>query len=250
MPPGRPPIHGTPAQRAAVRRQKVRANVQAFRRRQREGNQSSDQSNNPVNPEDTQDAFKTSLSYSAGTSVADSNSAAVSATISRPASLIVEIDESGHPWTVNLPFRIDLGPVYIAVFMKAFCNRLGPGDNAVPIDDGSLVHVRVCCSVWLAAVALEAQSHGVEMLQDALAAVALNILGIEKRDPTLSEIALKAHSRSLRKLREAFAKFMVGQDSGNSAPLYATIITLSSSELLVNKSWENFEKHMRGIGAL
>jgi hypothetical protein len=128
--------------------------------------------------------------------------------------------------------------------------RMGVG-SGVPSISETFIRVEICCcGKWTTAVTFESLSPGSEMLREALLATALNLLGIEKKDPRMSVHGMHIQGRALRKLREGFDAYVKNNEKDKAALLSATAMTISISELLVDKSWEGFALHLKGVGAL
>ncbi|KAE9365119.1 hypothetical protein N431DRAFT_430646 [Stipitochalara longipes BDJ] len=280
MPQGRPRLPGTEAQRAAARRQQIRENVRAFRRRRRERELSENQGENT-------DSVKEETSSTSSTDKSQSGSPTPQ-TIShvrpgRQISITRERRDSGSRWELALPFRIDLGPAYTGAFIAAFHYRSSPspppGTGSTSLcssgncsvsprgsspfsrsttvsrdprvrSGGDYMRVEICCCEWITTVSFQAMYPGAEMLKDALLASSLNLIGMESDDSRLSIAAMQTQNKALRQLREGFDDYIASRDVRKNALLSATALACSMSELLVNKSWTGYALHLKGVGAL
>lgn len=139
-----------------------------------------------------------------------------------------------------------MGPNYNGAFIAPFRYRFNP-ESFVSVDSVSLARIEVACFNWVTAFSFEAKSEGAEMLKEAFVASTLNLLSSERNEPVLSTTALTVYGRSLRRLREGLIQFSINGAPPNSGMLYATAMILALSELFVNKSSEDFAKHVRGI---
>jgi len=277
MPQGRPRLPGTEAQRAAARRQQIRDNVRAFRRRRRERQLSDTQA-------ESTDSVKEETSSASSTEKSQPGSPTPQ-TISyeepgRQVSIIRERGDSDPRWALALPFRIDSGPAYTGAFIAAFHYRSSPSPPpgtgscssgtcsvspkgspsrsqsltvsrdpiARPGDD--YIRVEICSSEWITTVSFQAMYPGAEMLKDALLASSLNLIGMERDDERMSIAAMQTQNKALRQLREGFDEYIANRDVRANALLSATALACSISELLVNKSWAGYALHLKGVGAL
>jgi hypothetical protein len=89
-----------------------------------------------------------------------------------------------------------------------------------------------------------------EILTDTLLASAINIISREKDDYDMALHGVHVHTRALRGLRRAFARYMVGEAEVGPTVLAMGALTCAMSELLANHSWDKFEAHLQGVGAL
>jgi hypothetical protein len=282
MPQGRPRLPGTEAQRAAARRQQIRENVRAYRRRRRERELSEIQA-------ESAETIETNEESSPGSSTDKSLSRfPMPQTIlyerpGRQVSITLERENTDLRWGLTLPFRIDLGPAYTGAFIAAVHYRSSPSpppdtgptspcsrvnyslspsetprflESVTTARDSSIdfrfdhMRVQICCFEWITTVSLQAMSPGAEMLKDALLASSLHLIGMERDDPRLSIAAMQTQNVALRKLREGFDDYIAHRDVKKNALLSATALAYSISELLVNKSWSGYAMHLKGVGAL
>ncbi|KAE8454600.1 hypothetical protein EG329_000223 [Mollisiaceae sp. DMI_Dod_QoI] len=186
-------------------------------------------------------------------------------------------------WSLGLPFRIDLGPSFSDAFIAAFqhqnlpspmltveCDPLEPefGTSSSPrstpnaavasIPDqpptdtspDGLTRVEICYYTWMTSISFEAMSPGSEMLREALLSAALNLISIERDDRAMAMQAVQIQATALRKLRDGFDDYLENKDPAKAMLLSATALACSMSELLVNKSWDGFSLHLKGVGAL
>lgn len=186
-------------------------------------------------------------------------------------------------WSLGLPFRIDLGPSYSDAFIAAFQHRslpapmltvecdpmetefhMSPPPNSTPTtaiasipeqpppdtSPDNLTRVEICYHTWTTSISFEAMSPGSEMLREALLSAALNLISIERNDRAMAMQAVQIQATALRKLRDGFDDYLENKDTAKAMLLSATALACSMSELLVNKSWDGFSLHLKGVGAL
>lgn len=301
MPLGRPRRPGTDAERAAARRQQVRENVRNFRQRNRERAQSENQpessdsealsGQSSVSRSTTSslqalasptEALSTSFQALSTSQAASTSQTSIPQAI-RNISLSSEYVGQTIKWSLELPFRIDLGPSYSDAFIAAFQYRNLPGPvltaqstsletptsgsfvsdsppamaiSLAPEPPSSnpatpeLTRVEICYHTWTTSVTFEAMSPGSEMLREALLSAALNLISIERNDRAMAMQAVQIQATALRKLRDGFDDYLENKDPVKATLLSATALACSMSELLVNKSWDGFSLHLRGVGAL
>lgn len=186
-------------------------------------------------------------------------------------------------WALGLPFRIDLGPSYSDAFISAFqysslpsprltveSHLLETGSfaslslepapatrNVAPTDQppsnhssNEITRVEICYHAWTTSVSFEGMSPASETIREALLSVALNLISIEKKDRAIAMQAVQIQATALRKLRDGFDDYLENKDPAKATLLSATALVCSMSELLVNKSWDGFSLHLKGVGAL
>lgn len=241
MPQGRPRRPGTEAQRAAARRQQVRENVRAFRRR-RAQRALPDPGNEAHEGDDASqvdlDAASSSQSSNSNPSNLHQQASRISPeTIYGPGSSVV---------------RLKLGPEYgtgaVAMFLdrtrQAYRQRSQEG---LSIDSFRL---EVCSSTWSDTLTLAARADGADMFEDALLACALTILSLQTEDRGMSLYAVQTQVQALRKLRSKIDIFVENPHAQDATILSATAILCSFSELLAIGCWEDFITHIQGAGAI
>jgi hypothetical protein len=238
MPPGRPRLPGTEEERAANRREKVRRNVRALRSRRRE----------------QQASLSESSSYGDSQVVAQEPCMTLDTETQsqQRISVILTLEGESPRWSINFPLRIDAGPSHRDAFLASFLQRSLPetATGSEPIGETEYVHVSLCCSTWVTTACFRAGCQNSEMLSDALLASALTVAGEERGDKEMLSYGLQVQARAFKQLREQIGYAQGDKRKQNSNLLAATTLACAMSELLSNKSWQNFSLHIAGVGAL
>lgn len=243
---------GTEEERAEARRAKVRANVQAFRRRQKE---------RKCEEEATQDTNDDRIHHPSSGKVVEEQANAP-CTLGYPELLspcLQPASISSHEaepwlslWTIPSEFGARLiGTTYQDVLTTALQNNSLPAQTSL---DGILCESRkkleICCSTGIIAAAVETGRPETGALMDALEAASLAIIGRDRRDEKRAIQAALVQTRALRRLREALARYIGGDQTIDPITLSLTALTCAMSELVANQSWDNFNRHLQGVGAL
>ena len=259
MPLGRPRVHVDEARRAEARRAKVRLNVQAFRKRQREKEESEKAENSqssissvisiPIRPQPGCHSSLTPTKKMAGTTGSEANIQKSTNTLLDE--VIVASIESPDVQSLLLPWGLDAQTTYQDGFLATLQRYFLP-EPPVPTGPqySSGVRIAMCCSVWLSSAFTLSDIQGAEVLRSALLASALNVIGHESQDTRLLVSGYQAQTRALKKLRRAFDMFLANSTHGDAMVLATTGLVCAMSELIANKSWENYAKHMEGVSAL
>jgi hypothetical protein len=243
MPPrGRPRNPGTEEERAAARREQVRENVRAFRKRQQISSKSPPSSDSGVS----------SRALSAGPSQVMMDPTLVLRDIpERRLAITQELrgptDPDGVGWSLQFPYQLNLGPAYPDAFIAATQDPYITGKDSVKID--------ISCGTWNAMAIVEVSSPGASSLADALLASGLNVIGLSQNDERLVRQGLEVHDRALRRLRLALNGYTEvtqydDRDGETLTTLSTVTLACAMTELLGNKSWEKFAVHLSGVGAL
>lgn len=256
MPIGRPRLPGTEAERAEARRAKVRANVQAFRKRQRD-KKLLEESASPESGNDSCTSAQTSrLQSSSPLPPLDRLSLKESNRQESPESSDVEVSaESGSwLWAIHseMGLRISSRFYQQAVLKGLSGNSKCQTSQAMyePMQSGPKERFTICCSSWITSATLEVGRCETDVLMEALVAASLAIMGREQHDPEMTLHAAYAQSRALRRLRYSITQYEEGDNRVDTVLLSLTALTCAMSELIANQSWANFNRHLLGVGAL
>lgn len=242
MPPGRRRFILTLEERKAIRRQKVRAYVQAYRQRKKENE--AGQAQSPGGSDSTTSSESTSLlskTYSGGW-----ESEAVKDIFPIPGPSLNK--ESRFP--INIPFKINLGPNTTNSFIALFPSYTSSINGQPSTDGPRQINVAIYFSFWTTKFSYDIDSPEGEVLNDAIVGTALQQISLEKDDQDMSVRALDLQTKSMRKLRDGFDAYLQDKECGSFCLLSATALIFAASELLVTKSWLNFSQHLSGVGAL
>lgn len=85
---------------------------------------------------------------------------------------------------------------------------------------------------------------------EALLAASLAIVGRDRNDPDMALHGAYMQTRALQRLRYSLNKYQEGDTRISPTMLSLTALTCAMSELIANKSWDNFNRHLLGVGAL
>ncbi len=239
---GRPRNPGTDAERAESRRAKVRINVQAFRRRQRErrfaaatqDNRNSDQG--PLSPP------KYYWSDSAS-SLASSPS---------PSWQEHESDYADpDSWIWQLSRDLGSEPAYQDAFLAALqhqCIHFNQIQDRIVYEPCK--RFGICCSTWIHAGSLEIGTPGLQIMNDAVLASALTVIGRSRGDIDMTMRGAFIQSRAFRGLRITLQRLAAEEENVSCPVLAMQALTCAISELLTSHDWDNFASHLMGVGAL
>jgi hypothetical protein len=108
----------------------------------------------------------------------------------------------------------------------------------------------ICCSIWTTSANLEFGRPETEVLMESLLAASLAIVGRNRRDPDMALHGAYMQTRALQRLRHSLTRYQEGDRSICPTTLSLTALTCAISELIANKSWDNFNRHLMGVGAL
>ena len=238
---GRPRNPGTDAERAEARRAKVRVNVQAFRKRQKEKKRAAEAQGKDnaerallCMPED----FSESAS-SLGTSPSPS----------------WQEQESDYAdpdsWIWELSRDLSNDPAYQDAFLAALQYRAMPHSQVEErVIYEPCKRFSICYSTWIQAGTLEIGRPSLPILNDAVLASALTIIGRSRGDVDMTMRGAFIQSRALRGLRITLQKLAAEEETASCSMLPLQALGCAISELLANHDWSNFASHLTGVGAL
>ncbi|RKF77222.1 hypothetical protein GcM1_221047 [Golovinomyces cichoracearum] len=265
---GRRRTPGTEAQRAALRRQQVRLNVQAYRQRNRErklGESGTDPPNFPSNYRFSRASSTGSESYWESLSLQTS---------SIQTDVTVRAVKDGTIFSLKLPFKLKLGYASLEAFIKT--SSVEPPDNfflsTLILDQGTdstmssflessvqlhqlepettqTLQVGIRCGGLKTEVCFNS-SGTTWMLEEALIALAFNMLSRERRDQKLIMKSIYIENHSLGLLNTGLKNYTQGICLQASNTLLSTAMTMAVSELLINDCEERSRIHLRGVNAL
>ena len=108
----------------------------------------------------------------------------------------------------------------------------------------------ICCLSWIQAGTFELGEPGLEIMNDAVLASALTIVGRSRGDVDLIMRGAFVQSRALRGLRLTLQRLAAEEANTLCPMLPLQALTCAVSELLANHDWDNFASHLNGVGAL
>ena len=241
MPIGRPRAPGTEAERAEARRAKVRVNVQAFRRRQKEKKLAAEAGAWPNRDQYGWNQLQVPDYFDDSSLSAESlRSTSPSSCRTTPESDYVDPDS----WIWYLSRDLVSQSTYHDGFLTAtndehFLPQL-PQDLL-----GYDSHERIAsCSSWLNSAMLEVGGPGTDLVTDALLASALTVVSQDRNDPDMALHGAYVQSRAIRRLRIALQQFAAGEVTYCTSMLSLAALTCAMSELLASHSWTHFSNHL------
>ncbi|KAK5063219.1 hypothetical protein LTR84_005296 [Exophiala bonariae] len=255
---GRPRLPGTEAERAEARRAKVRANVQAFRKRQKD-KKLSEESASPESGNDSctsGQALTSRLQSSSPLPPLDRLSLKESNRQESPESSDGEVsmDSGSWLWAIQSEMGLRISSKFYHEAILSSLNGNSKCQNSPStyesIQSGSKERFTICCSSWITSATLEMGRCETDVLMEALVGASLAIMGREQQDSEMRLQAAYAQSRALRRLRYSITRYEEGDNSVDTVLLSLTALTCAMSELIANQSWANFNRHLLGVGAL
>lgn len=262
MPIGRPRLPGTESERAEARRAKVRANVQAFRKRQKEKKLA----NQVLVASDDEDQFlqfilnddhdSDSLLLSADDISLRSSSSSPNPdpylSIAASSTTTIQNPESWL-WAIPLELGVKIGGTsHKDTFTAVLQNEYLIADTSLvgSLEAGQERSFSICCGTWTTSLLLNAKRQETSVLMQAMLAAALAIVGRDRKDQDVALHAAYVQSQALRRFRWSLTKYEEGDQSIDPMLLSVTALTCAMSELIANQSWPNFNRHLLGVGAL
>lgn len=144
-----------------------------------------------------------------------------------------------------------VGTTYQDAFIEALQHRFVPPQVILEqTKDGSQKRLSICCSTWITSANLEIGRPETEVLMESLLAASLAIVGRNRNDPDMTLHGAYMQTRALQRLRYSLTRYQEGDKTICPTMLSLTALTCAMSELIANKSWDNFNRHLLGVGAL
>lgn len=265
MPRGRKPGPGTAEERAAARRERVRLNVQAFRKRKSDlvSGKQQDPSTTLRFIEDTRwqhqlqrlspsSDSRTSTEEKSDTSKDDSSTYQTSDTSSTP-SQDRAVAVYRRPAVSTLFSHPRDSITYTNQLYALLPDRFLPERVVLPTSDSDLDHVRTPCSLWITTACKLAHEQSNSALKDVVMAVSLALVAMEQPREDLRVASQRLYSRSLAKTRGGLDRVMTEHANLTSTELQALFLSCHASaiyEMLVNGSAVDTKRHVNGIGLL
>ena len=257
MPKGRPRTYAEETERLEARRAKVRLNVQAFRRRQKEkAREAQDASTSSSETASTDGRTPGDRDLVARFDMPFRNPNPCCIAQSTRFEFLGDIfDNTTYHKVNNLTPKFPLGkrldPVSEADLIISALQRRYVPDGPIPIALSYSPGARIAqfCSTWITTGTIS-NTPGARILRSALLATALSVVGFETNDTCLLASGFQAQTIAFQKMRHALDSLAAGKGQLDTSMLAITILFCASSELTINKSWENYWKHMHGVGAL
>lgn len=253
MPIGRPRIPGTEAERAEARRAKVRANVQAFRRRQKEKKLAAKQAAQETNDTASTPSQTPGLRHGP---IGLPTISLSSKTRLQASDVAVFPPESPESWLWAIRDEVGvkiMGTSYQNAFIGALQRRFmfaQTNHEQSQMRNEPKKRFSISCSTWITVATLELGKPETEVLMEALLAASLAIIGRDRKDHDVALHGAYLQTRALQRLRYSLTRYQQGDRSICPTMLSLSALTCAMSELIANKSWDNFNRHLLGVGAL
>lgn len=242
MPIGRPRAPGTDAERAEARRSKVRANVQAFRRRQKEKKVAAES----LFTANQERAFLCLLDEVSEPASSVATTASPSPSWQDPESDHADPDS----WIWQLSHDLSSDVSYQDAFLAALQHRCLPYQQFPErVVYEPCKRVSISSSAWLPAGALEIGISSNHIMSDAVLASALTVVGRSRGDVNMTMRGAFIQSRALRGLRITLER-LASENETAPAILPMQALTCAVAELHSTHSWDTFASHLAGVGAL
>lgn len=254
MPIGRPRIPGTEEQRAEARRAKVRANVQAFRRRQKEKKLAELVGGHQFNDHKGESSYSHQAREEVLCEQEEANASPTFLSLDPISPESSVTSEEAEPWLWAIPSEFGariIGTTYQDTLTSILQDEYLPSHpNLKCFQYEPKKRVSICCSIWTTSATLEMGRPETKVLMEALLAASLAIVGRDQRDEDMTLQAAYVQTRALQKLRFALTRYTEGDRTISANMLSLTALTCAMSELIANQSWDNFNRHLLGVGAL
>lgn len=256
MPRGRRPGPGTAEEKAAIRREKVRLNVQAYRKRKAEAEKGSAAASRP-NLRWVEDT-KWQSEYEQQRRISSSSDTS-GYTSPRTPSLSqtdyenpeIEVD-SALALTPRLSITPDSGKQYSLSLLAAFPDRFLPSQLSLPSME-DVQTLRTPCALWVTTASKQARMQESGALNDVLHAIGLAVMSMEIQRPDIRVNAQHLYTRSLMKTRRSLAPILSSNRTATKSDILNLLLACHAAavyELLVNGSLPDMHRHVMGIGQL
>ena len=264
MPRGRRPGPGTAEEKAALRRERVRLNVQAFRKR-KAGSSTNDESKDKSNLRwvsgskwqaeyDERQHHPDEISDEESDESPPSNGAI-------ELSLLDDDDDEGAPAEAEeflepvmmLHMTPDLNKQYSYALLASLPARFLPHRVSIPSIPDGFINIRTPCALWVTSACKLAQTNDVGPLKDSLMSMVLSLAAQEQNRPDLSVTSQRLYTRSLAKTRSVLHAIVERKQlpAGlDIASVFLACHTAAVYELFVNGSMEDMVRHVMGVGIL
>ncbi|ETN41138.1 uncharacterized protein HMPREF1541_03073 [Cyphellophora europaea CBS 101466] len=254
MPRGRRPGPGTAEEKAAIRREKVRLNVQAYRKRkaQSERDTSDPPRTNLRWVEDTkwQNEYKQQRLTPQQEDEEDSGYASPATTLT----LSSDQDASStmvyaSPRTLRAP---DPEKQYSLSLLAAFPERFLPNQLSLPLYQ-DVQTPRTPCALWVTTATKQARMQESGALTDVLHAIVLAVTGMDHQRTDIQIRAQQLYTQSLVKTRRSLAPVLANNQVATKTDILNLILSCHAAavyELLVNGSLTDMLRHVTGISLL
>jgi hypothetical protein len=264
MPRGRKPGPGTAEEKAAIRREKVRLNVQAYRRKRKEAAgkvaDSSPHESTLTWVEDSKWQNEYEQQDRARLRRASQDPTDSDGALLTPGSTSESLDDTA-PLRVRrrkpeLPSPIPVSPnaanQYSLALLAMFPERFLPAQLSLPSKQ-DVQTLRTPCALWVTTAVKQARRQESGALSDVLHSIVLAVLGMNNQRLDLQTHAQRLYTRSLAKTRRDLGPMLQSNavvTRNNATEVFLACHASAVYELLVNGSMEDMLRHITGVGLL
>lgn len=257
MPRGRRPGPGTAEEKAAARREKVRLNVQAYRKRKQAAEKGTEPPKEPnlkwVPGTKWQSEYD--QSKKSEQSDADDEGSRKSSVVASPNWTSDYDDIKGLEIVAQTPTMYSTpgpGAQNSLAILGMFPERFLPTQLSLPelIDSQTL---RTPCALWVTTATKQARIQGPGALNDVLHSIVLAVMGMENQRYDLQVEAQRLYTRSLNKTRRSLGPILSNNYKASQTSVLNLFLACHAAavyELIVNGSMGDMLQHVRGIGLL
>ena len=246
MPRGRRPAPGTAEEKAALRRERVRLNVQAFRKRKAGelGQQDAGKSSIRWAPES-----KWQAEYDQYESKDTENESLIAPSTASSEAIP---DDQVRAFSL-LPKTPDLAKQYSHGLLASLPARFLPHRVSIPTIPNGFIKIRTPCALWVTSACNLAQTQDHGPLKDSLLSIVLALASVEEKRPELGVMSHRLYSRSLTKTRRVLQPIIESSQVPAGADIAGVFLACHAAsvfELFINGSLEDMLRHVNGIGFL
>ncbi len=256
MPRGRRPGSGSAEEKAAIRRERVRLNVQAFRRRKagEEGNQDAKNKSKIRWVSDSKwqaeyDEMWRKFDESGEELTLSDRSATPSVGYGSSSADEEVLDLS----LTMLPQTPDLGKQYSHALLASLPARFLPQRVSIPSIPSGFVRIRTPCALWVTSACTLAQTQDYGPLKDVLLSISVALASSEQSRPDLAVTSQRLYTRSLFKTRRTLQSIIENDHLPLGTDIAGVFLACHAAavfELFINGSFEDMARHVQGIGFL
>lgn len=256
MPRGRRPAAGSAEERAALRRERVRLNVQAFRRR-KAGTDGAPHDPNTLKLRWKSDS-KWQVEYDelqkqsnalddAHTEVGRSDRSESVADVKFTDDAVTKLP------TMTLMQTPNLSRQYSQALLAMVPARFLPYRVRIPTVPNGFMSIRTPCALWVVSAVERAQLHDSGPLKDVLLSI---VLAMASKDEKRSDLAMTSntlYTRSLTKIRRSLEPILEQKMVPQGTDIVSVFLACHAAsvfELMVNSSLVDMANHVLGVGFL
>jgi hypothetical protein len=257
MPRGRRPGPGTAEEKAAARREKVRLNVQAYRKRKHEAEKDKQVAKEPNLKwvEDTkwqQEYDQHSRSGRESEADQDSKRSSFSGSLkfeSADEDVISAEVVARTPQMYNSPSAEKQNTLQI---LSMFTERFLPDQLSMP-SMFDVQTIRTPCALWVTTAARQARLQDSGALNDVLHSIVMAVISQEHQRPDLTIEAHRLYTRSLNKTRRGLGPILANSYKASKTDILNMFLACHAAavyEMIANGNMTDMRRHILGIGLL